>query len=117
MKLGLICKSCQEETFLKEKAISRPDLADKIGEDFSHRCNHCGSVKKYHVNQVKASKSSFVKMAGTILGVVVLLGVTIWFFMTGILTNIGLLIGAAIIAASNVATGSSNETAFNSYRL
>jgi len=117
MKLTVRCKSCREPTKIPSNEISRPDLADKIGEEFDHRCTHCGMVKNYHVNQVVAHKSNTIKYGGTLLGLLVLGGVTLFFFFTGYLTNIGLILGGGIIGASNVAGMTSNEKAFNSYYL
>lgn len=117
MKLSLICKSCQKESRLKEKELSRPELADKIGEEFSHRCSTCGIEAKYHVNQVTAHNSTVVKLFGTFLGIAIMIGVTILFLITGYITNLGLIIGAAVLAGSQMSAGSSNAHAFNSYRL
>lgn len=117
MILAVICTTCHKSTKIPHSEISRPYLADKIGENFSHRCTECGTIKKYHVNNVVASRSNAVRNIGTIIGLVVLVGVTVWFFITGYITNIGLIIGGAIIGASNIAGMTSNEKAFNSYYI
>ncbi len=117
MKLRLICKSCQKESTLKEKELSRPYLADKIGEEFSHRCSTCGVEAKYHVNQVTAHNSTSIKLIGSFLGIAIMVGLTILFLITGYITNLGLIIGGAVLAGSQLSTGSSNAHAFNSYYL
>lgn len=117
MKLALICKSCKKDSFLSNKELSRPDLADKIGVEFTHRCNGCGIQGKYHVNQVTARNSASLKLLGTILGLAIMIGVTLLFLITGYITNVGLIIGGGVLAGSQLSSGSSNSHAFNSYYL
>lgn len=117
MVLKVICKSCFKETQIKKQALSRSELEDKIGADFSHRCARCGVNKKYHVNQVKAHNSNGPKMIGSFFGFIILIGVTAYFLMTGYLTNIGLIIGGTIIGASQFAGRNSNAAIFNNYKI
>lgn len=117
MQLLVNCKSCGELSKIPHDEPSRPYLVDKIGTDFIRRCPDCGVSKQYHVNQVIAKKSNIIRYGGTALGLAILVGVTVGFWITGYFTNIGLIIGGGIIAASNFADNSSNEKAFNSYYI
>jgi len=117
MKLTVTCKSCREPTKIPHNESSRPYLADKIGEEFNHRCTNCGTMKNYHVNQVVANKSNVIRFGGTVLGLIILVGVTLGFFVTGYITTLGLILGGGIIGASNISGMTSNEKAFNSYYI
>lgn len=118
MQLKLTCKSCRAENTISSKGIiTRRDLADRGGEKFNHRCTSCGSVHPYDVNQVTATAPKSIKFVGTALGIIILIGTTLGLFLTGILSNIGIILGGGIIAASNMSLGTSNATAFNNYRI
>jgi len=66
---------------------------------------------------VVAKKSNLIRYGGTVLGLLILVGVTVGFYITGYVTNLGILLGGGIIVASNFAGNSSNEKAFNSYYI
>lgn len=113
MQLNVFCKSCKKLSKIKSKAKSRPDLVDDIGEYFNHKCKSCGGAHEYHVNQVKASAS--YNLLGFLAGLFVIGFITIFFWNRGWITNVGLLIGCSVMAATNVSSFTSNTNAFNKY--
>lgn len=117
MHLKLRCTSCKTDFDLKHKANSRPDLEDKLGEYFRENCTHCGTSKEYHVNDVKAYDKLGMSFVGTLIGLGVIALVTVLFWNRGFITNVGLILGGGIIAASNMSTLTSNSTAFNKYTI
>ena len=113
MRLQTKCKSCSEQFKIKSKAQSRPDLIDELGEYFRKRCEHCGFDSEYHVNDVNARDLG--NIPGTIIGIVVIILITLFFWNEGWLTNIGFIIGVAVILASNTNSLTSNSKLFNKY--
>ncbi len=115
MKLIIKCKSCQENFEIKEKALTRSELEDKIGNYFERTCPHCGQGMEYNVNEVKAVGGHTIKQAGRIAAIVIAVGA--YFFSQGDkwLMGLGLFIaGAIFFGANRLATGQSNVEIFNS---
>lgn len=78
MILTVTCKVCQHQNTLKKKASDRVELAKTNGKDFDLLCKKCLEKCKYHVNQVRASKSK----ASSTLGIVaVIIEVIIIYFL------------------------------------
>jgi len=115
MQLKLKCRSCRQDFDIKHKALSRPDLEDKIGEYFREPCTSCGVSNEYHVNDVKAYDKVGSNLIGTLIGIAVIVFVTVLFWDRGYVTNVGFLLGGAIIAASNFSSFTSNSSSFNKY--
>ncbi len=116
MKLIIKCKSCQEEFDIKEQALTRSELEDKIGGYFERTCPHCGQTKEYHVNEVKAVGGNTIKQAGRITAIAIAIGA--YFFSQGDkwLMGLGLFIAGTIFFGANrlAAAGQSNVEIFNS---
>lgn len=116
MKLVVKCKSCQEEFEIKEQALTRSELEDKIGNYFERTCPQCDQANEYHVNEVKAIGGNTIKQAGRIAAMVIAVGA--YFFSKGDkwLMGLGLFIAGAIFFGANrmAAAGQSNVEIFNS---
>ena len=57
MKKEVICKQCKKNIPVKSGATDRAELARALGKTFELNCPHCNTKRKYHVNDVKATKS------------------------------------------------------------
>ena len=116
MKLYTKCTSCKSDFNLTKTYNTRPDLIADKGEYFNLNCSKCGTANEYHANDIKAKESYFTNFLGTILGLLVILITTKLMWNQGIISNVGLIIGGSIIAASNYSSLTSNVNAFNRYR-
>lgn len=117
MKLKTKCKQCREEFDLKKSFTTRPDLIAEMGEYFYLQCPHCLSDSEYHANDPTAYQSSSYRLIGNAIGFGIIILVSLLFWEMGFITNIGLIIGGAVIAAANYSSFTSNVKAFNSYRV
>lgn len=115
MKLYTYCKSCREKFNFKIKALTRPELKDELGEYFEKECTHCRNKRTYHVNEVKAEETS--NLIGNFIGLAIIIAVSLLFWNRGWITNLGLILGGCVMAASNASRFTSNAKAFNSYRI
>lgn len=78
MKLSYICSACKKQNYLKEKALTRPDLQMKIGKDEVRvNCDSCGKMDKKHINSINAVVDYKLVLIGVLLGLI----------FTGILWN------------------------------
>ncbi len=68
MKLFVICKSCSNKIYLKEKSKTRRTLANKIGEEFTITCPHCNNIDFYNVYDVFAEVETNNAAGGAIIG-------------------------------------------------
>lgn len=117
MILTVKCEYCKTELKLDKSYSTRPDLISDLGEYFPLNCSSCGIGKEYHANDVSASESVWENSLGTIIGVLVVFLTTVFIWNQGFITNIGLIVGGGIIAASNMSRLTSNTKAFNSYKI
>jgi len=97
--------------------LTRPDLVAEFGEYFNLNCSECGSNKEYHANDVVAKNSLSGSILGSAIGIVIIVLTTLFAWNQGYITNIGLILGGGIIAASNGKNLTSNSNAFNSYKI
>lgn len=115
MKLTIKCTSCAQHFDLKEKALTRSELEDKIGAYFEQACQHCGHTQEYHVNDVNAVGQNTIKQTGKIAAAVIALGA--FYFSKGDrwLMGLGIFIAGAIYFGSRqLAAAQSNVEIFNS---
>jgi len=117
MKLYANCKNCKKDFALKNSFNTRPDLVDKLGEYFPLQCTHCISTKEYHANDINAHDGIGLKYAGTALGLGIIVLFTLFIWGQGFITNIGLILGGGVIAASQLSSSSSTTHAFNRYKI
>lgn len=117
MKLKTKCQHCREEFNLNKTFVTRPDLIAEMGEEFNLTCSHCLKIKTYHANDITAYHTLSAKVGGSLVGGIVILFVTMFFLKQGFITNIGLILGAGIIGASTLSSGTSNVKAFNKYLI
>jgi len=102
---------------LDNKAHSRPDLIHDLGEYFNLKCPSCLKTSEYHANDVVAEESYSLNFIGSLVGVFIIASTTLFAWNQGIITNVGIILGGGIIAASNFSSLTSNANAFNSYRV
>lgn len=62
------CENCDKKIYLNVFAPTREKLREKIGEPFKLKCNHCGYVGTYLVDDVFAEKGAPSLPAGAIIG-------------------------------------------------
>jgi hypothetical protein len=117
MKLQINCTNCKKHFFIEEKAMGRNYLMDEIGEYFEKRCTHCNVKKEYHINQVEAHESGLPKLLGVLVGLLIMIFISVFAWNKGAITNIGLIVGLGIIAASFSSRNSSAANAFNVYKI
>lgn len=117
MKLYAKCRSCKADFSLSKNFRSRPDLIADFGEYFNLQCTECGGIAEYHANDIAARDSVGGAFVGTLIGTVIMVLTTMFVWNQGFITNIGLIIGGGIIAASNINTVTSNAKAFNKYKI
>jgi len=117
MILQIKCRSCYERFKLEKKFASRPDLIHEMGEYFNLTCSHCSKTWEYHANDVVAESSFSGNLIGTIIGLLIIVGTTLFAWNQGFITNIGIILGVGVIAASNGSALTSNVNGFNSYRV
>ncbi len=117
MKLKVKCRNCKEEFNLKKSFVTRPDLIDAMGEEFSVQCSQCLSQNTVHANDVVAYQSTPYRLAGSLLGIAIIIIITLFWWDAGYISNMGLILGGGIIAASNFSSVTSNVTAFNTYKI
>jgi|GEM_PF-961314 len=117
MALEIYCTKCLKFFSINKKAKDRRELLEEIGEYFHIRCKKCGYEREYHVNDVKARSSFNINILGTLVGLVILVCMTVFFWNQGVITNVGIILGAVIILASNRSMMTSNEVAFNKYKI
>lgn len=117
MKLKTTCQKCKEDFDLKKSYLTRPEMIQEMGETFPLKCTHCNVKNTYHVNDVQAYNTiSFTTIIGFIAIMIILL-ITAAFWQLGFITNIGLIIGAIVLAGLNTGRTTSNVRAFNSYKV
>jgi len=117
MELRTYCKSCRKDFKIKENAATRPDLEQKIGSYFRKQCSHCLIENEYNVNDIFATAGSAPKWIGTGLGILIIIGATIFAWKNGYITTAGLVVGGIVILASQKVEESSDSRAFNKYRV
>jgi len=117
MKLQVKCTKCRENFNLKKTYSNRPDLIDALGEYFNLKCDSCSQTSEFHANDVTAVESISVNIFGSVAGVFIIIATTLFFWNKGYITNIGLILGGGLIAASNVSSLTSNKNAFNKYKI
>jgi predicted nucleic-acid-binding Zn-ribbon protein len=118
MKLTIKCTACAQPFELKETALTRSELEDKIGNYFMQACPHCGRSEEYHVNDVTATGQDRIKQAGRIAAALIALGC--FYFAQGDrwIMGLGLFIAGAIFFGSRqLAAAQSNVDIFNSIYL
>lgn len=109
MLLVTHCKSCKKDIKIKSKATTRPDLQMERGDTFDVRCEHCGTLDKKHVNDVKAVQSKTIMLAG--LGLALIVTVVLWNFY-GAISTLTIIIPLIIWQQQMAATRT-----FNSYMI
>lgn len=117
MKLKTPCKKCRKEFNLKKSYNTRPDLVDELGEYFTATCTHCLTKSEYHANDFTAFDTFSTNLIGSVIGVCIIVFTTLFAWDQGVITNVGFLIGAFIIGASNYTVFTSNSNAFNKYKV
>lgn len=60
MKLTVPCISCNTDIRVPQYAKDRIGIAMKKGDNLELRCHECGKQSKYHLNDVRASKSKYL---------------------------------------------------------
>jgi len=118
MKLITECKSCQQDFEIKEKALTRSELEDKIGAYFVRSCPHCGKTNEYHVNEVEAFGANQIKQIGRWAAIIIALGC--FYFAQGDRWIIGLglfIAGAIFLGSRRLADADSNVDIFNSITI
>ena len=85
MRLYIACRSCNSRMYLNVVAISRAELAQKIGYNFTIKCPHCNVLLTCNVNQVFAEQGNNVAGGAVIGGLIGLIG-----------GPLGMIIGGAI---------------------
>lgn len=69
MRLTYTCSICKKQNYLRDKAVTRPDLQMKVRSDEVRvNCSHCGKIDKKHINRVDAVVDSRVNLIGLTLG-------------------------------------------------
>lgn len=114
MALVINCNACHKKFKIPEKAATRIDLEQISGEYFRKTCLHCCVEKEYHINDVEAEADHTAKIISASVGIGIIFLVTLFAWGKGLVTNAGLVIGGAIIAAGWMA-GSSTDN-FNQYK-
>ncbi len=115
MKLLIKCKSCNRYIEIKEKALTRSELEDKIGDYFTKSCDHCNQPNEYHVNDVEAVGTDEIKRVGRYAAILIAAGC--FYFAKGdrAIIFLGLFIaGAIFIGSRRLADAQSNVDIFNS---
>lgn len=112
-----MCTKCLKTFKLGEKADNRTRLMEQTGEYFFRKCRNCGYERKYHVNDVKAHPNNAKMLVYTVIGIVFIVVVTLFFWGLGYITTFGFVIGGGFIAAGLGSQRTSSEKAFNSYKI
>ncbi len=68
MKLFVVCKSCGNKIYLKEKSQTRRTLTNRIGKEFHITCPHCNNKNIYNVHDVFAEAETNNAAGGAIIG-------------------------------------------------
>ncbi|MEL7118424.1 MAG: hypothetical protein AAFO07_03255 [Bacteroidota bacterium] len=117
MKLNFECPHCNAVNTLKENALTRSELEDKIGLVFERTCTNCGATSDYHVNDVYATGGNLIPKLGRYIA----LGVAaLGFFLSDgnkIAIAFSLLTGAVIFMASRRLKSTASIDAFNSIEI
>lgn len=67
MKLVTSCKNCSQEIKFYSRAINRPRLVQKRGEEFELKCQHCKATCKYHVDEVSAEENKSILIVALVV--------------------------------------------------
>lgn len=109
MKLHTVCKSCETEIRIKERASTRTELQDKIGSTLTFVCPKCTTTNTKSINQIYAKPNIIISLVGLTLGIVIT--VLLW----SVLGAIGTISGAIPIGISKYQQNICRD--FNRYRI
>ncbi|QIE58475.1 hypothetical protein G5B37_02525 [Rasiella rasia] len=63
---------------MKLKASNRYDLQQKVGDEISRNCNHCGTIEKRHINMLVAEPSAY--LIWVCLAAIVIITGLFWYY-------------------------------------
>ncbi len=103
------CPSCKEHVSIKSSAMTRPELAQHMGENFNINCTNCGNNFSNHTNEIRAkSNNNYILTA---VGISLLVtGILFLFF--GLIATLSMSIAIYVSHQQNT-----NVHAFNTYRI
>lgn len=88
MKLYTNCSSCREEIRIKSLSQTRHELQMEKSREFDINCPNCGVIEKKHINDVKAQNNKMTIILGILIGIVVTIGLWVYFGAIGTISFI-----------------------------